>query len=116
MSQTGMFEIRVSNSVINQFSYIPIGPDTDPGYGVILNLDQATVQDANNVQIWSGATVLRIKTSTVTPLHATMITRMVDPFQGMFEIDIQGTFNLDAGATYAELLADSLLDCILQGG
>jgi len=105
MPQLGTFDVKVRNSSLRY-----LGDDTSQGDEYIsLEFVSAKVYFENK-ETYSGHLVVHIGNGSVKPLQASMITRMLDPYPGIFAIKANGKFTVDTVRDVATLDVSSLTE------
>lgn len=108
--------IQVSDSGVTQMQYAP-GISTNPGYGFILLFRQGTLADANDKPLERGYLGMRIRPSAVSPFDLALLSRLLQPFKGYFEMDVMGTYTaqqVSPTENVIEVLVDSILVTDIQ--
>ena len=70
---------------------------------LVLSFKKARLSDANDNEIFVGQVIVRILTA-ISPAALTVVSRLLQPFDGYFVMHVQGTHGTPAG--YVEVTAD----------
>lgn len=110
--QTQFLRISVTDASLSQMLY---QPDCEPnaGHGLILMFPNAAIADQNAQPLANGLLCLRIRPEAVSPFTLSMLTCLLHPFKGHFGLNVNGTFETDAGGT-TTVLAESVTACNIQ--
>src|SRR3954463_10579286 len=70
---------------------------------MLLSFKKARLSDANDNEIFVGQVIVRILTA-ISPVALVMVSRLLQPFDGYFVMNVQGTHSTPAD--YVEVTAD----------
>ena len=103
--------IQATYAALTQMLYSPTS-STAPGYTFIFNFQTAVLADTNDVSLFKGFVSTQVNPSAVQAFHLTMLGRLLQPFTGYFEMDVQGSYTISNGI--AQVLVDSISACDIQ--
>ncbi len=109
--QPEFLRISVTNGAISQME---CDTDTSDPYGFIVNFPNATLADANDHPLLTGFVSLDVKPAGISPICVLMLMRLLQPFQGIFDIDVMGTYSTDPATNVTVVLAESVGACNIQ--
>ena len=84
---------------------------TNPGYGFIFLFQHGTLADANDTTLETGTLVVRIQPSAVSQFDLVILSRLLQPFNGYFEMDVNGSYTaqqVSPTQNVIEVLVDSI--------
>ena len=111
-----LLRVSVTNPVISQMLYQP-NNSTYPSYDFAFNFTNATLADANGNPLGSGFMNIDAKPGAFSQFDLAILARLLQPFQGSYTLDLQGTYTLPTTASpLITVLADSLSGSLLQPG
>jgi hypothetical protein len=103
--------VQATDTGLSQMLYQP-ATTTNPGYGFIANFSNAVLADVNAAQLSAGFISLRIAPAILEQFHLAMLARLLQPFTGYFELDVDGTYSV--AGTVTTVLVDSIAACDIQ--
>lgn len=90
---------------------------TNPSYGFIFLFQQGTLADANDNPLEQGVLVVRVQPSAVSQFDLAILSRLLQPFNGYFEMDVMGSFTaqqVSPTQNVVEILVDSIAATNIQ--
>lgn len=103
--------IQATNTALSQLQYQP-NETTNPGYGFAFIFNNAVLADSNGTQLFAGEVGVRVNPTAIEPIHLTLLGRLLEPFNGNFAFQVEGTYTVSSG--FAEVLAESILGINIQ--
>ena len=104
-TQAALLRIGGMDTQVVQFMDYPDVNDPQGRHILVVSFGQARLSDANDQEIFTGQIIVRINT-TITPASLSIITRLLEPFNGYFVMIVTGSY-ITPGS-YAEVYADDV--------
>jgi hypothetical protein len=105
--------VQATNTGLSQMLYTP-ATAVPPAPTFIFNFNNAVLADANAAQLSAGFISVQMPPAIVEVFHLTMLSRLLQPFTGYFELDVDGTYAI--AGTVTTVVVDSISACDIQPG
>ncbi|MBZ5515628.1 MAG: hypothetical protein LAN62_12465 [Acidobacteriia bacterium] len=99
--------------LVSQILFWPSAPEPYPGHGFIICFPNATLTDFDANPLFTGFVALRANPDAVSELCLPILSRLLDPLKGDFEMDVQGTYSTDPTTGVTDVVAESVILCTM---
>ncbi len=113
LPQPALLRIEVTSESVSQMLYQPNGHPY-PNHGFIVSFKNAALADVNATTLRTGMLVLRARPDAFCQISLLMINRLLQPFQGYFELVVNGTYEYDSTGDFTTVIAESVFACDIQ--